>query len=617
MKQREHSTQPSDWKHKYLDALDKAALRERQNQQISELLIKALLRISRVAEGVDAALDKQLAGLRVILRDGSPSTGDLTTVLSALDGQLKRIDSVKSERAKAVAAGFRCLLDTLQALKPERSAKQQLRQFGSQLKARSQNLTEYPGLVQECAELQSAVLTNRNIHRISKPFWHRWQDHEEHADAVLPDPSDDALSEHADKKPVTQETAAIEQGLEIGGFSIANPDRATEPPEVGNFPTENGQSWQDSDNRNTEADSKAQQVLAEEPPFSRLNAMVCSILKELLQQVEPPQQARDNYKLAWQQLERGLNWYELVPTLENISLVVVSAFDENQREFEGFLSALNARLLAANELVNSSQQADSATQQAGRLLNESVRTQVTAMQDTINSATELEQLKTQVSSRLDSILSAMDYHQASTQTEHSTLSQQLDALVEQVKSMEAASAKAEQRIEEQRQMALRDVLTQLPNRAAYQQRVEQEYQRWQRYGRALSVVVCDIDHFKRVNDNFGHQAGDKVLRVIAKTLAARLRKSDFVARYGGEEFVVLLPETTQSQAQRVMEGVREAIAACPFHFKEQPLEITMSFGITEYGSGDTAEIVFARADKALYRAKDQGRNCCVLAELTG
>jgi diguanylate cyclase len=128
-------------------------------------------------------------------------------------------------------------------------------------------------------------------------------------------------------------------------------------------------------------------------------------------------------------------------------------------------------------------------------------------------------------------------------------------------------------------------------------------------------VVCDIDHFKRVNDTYGHQAGDKVLRIIARSIASRLRKTDFIARFGGEEFVVLMPETSAEQAYAVIDHIRESIAECPFHFKEKPVTITLSFGVTAFAGENKPDAVFARADKALYQAKEQGRNRVIIAAL--
>ncbi|WP_101758709.1 GGDEF domain-containing protein [Oceanicoccus sp. KOV_DT_Chl] len=242
-----------------------------------------------------------------------------------------------------------------------------------------------------------------------------------------------------------------------------------------------------------------------------------------------------------------------------------------------------------------------------------MREQFSAIQQSVEAATELDQLKSAVSTRLEQVVALMDKHQSGEVLREQSLSEQLDALVARVKNMEADSAQAEERIEEQRQKALRDVLTQLPNREAYNQRLEQECERWQRYDRPLTMAVCDVDHFKRVNDTYGHLAGDKVLRIIAKTLRKRLRKTDFIARFGGEEFVVLMPETEQASALKVVEGVREAIASCPFHFKEKPVTITMSFGVSTFSGEDNGEAVFARCDKALYQAKEQGRNQSVVA----
>jgi len=171
----------------------------------------------------------------------------------------------------------------------------------------------------------------------------------------------------------------------------------------------------------------------------------------------------------------------------------------------------------------------------------------------------------------------------------------------------------EQRMLEQQRLALLDSLTQLPNRNAYEQRLAYEFERWQRYQRPLVLAVCDLDHFKLINDNFGHLAGDKVLRIIAKTLRKRLRKTDFVARFGGEEFVILMPETEQQEAQQTLEAIREAVAASPFHFRDKPVAVTLSIGIAAFSNGVTSDDIFERADTALYQAKQGGRNLCWVA----
>jgi diguanylate cyclase len=137
-------------------------------------------------------------------------------------------------------------------------------------------------------------------------------------------------------------------------------------------------------------------------------------------------------------------------------------------------------------------------------------------------------------------------------------------------------------------------------------------QRWQRYQRPLTIAIFDIDYFKKINDNFGHQAGDRVIKVIGRSIAKRLREVDFFCRYGGEEFVAFMPETDADSALVVLEKLREAIAKAAFNYKNQPMSISISIGLTEFKAGDDLASAFERADKALYRAKANGRNRCEL-----
>lgn len=581
----------TDWKDKYLTALEDQEKRERAQQELASLLMRAVTRIALIADGVDSTLDKQLAGLRQMLRDGNPSRRDLNTVVDALEGQVKRLDDVRSERTRTIQQSFKSLISQLNQLRPEKASRQQLNQLDKSLGRRAGKVEEYASLVKEFSRVQKGLLEDAGGLRISKPFWHRWAPESE-SEVVAPpeEPPSDRPADREDAAPAEQEAQGIaphelseSDGLDLASELIAEPD-AIDPASVG-----------------------------KEPPFSKLNQAVCAILTELLDQIEVPPMAKENYEGAHKQLARGLNWYELVPVLEDVSIVVMSAFDNNQKEFEKFLSRLNGRLSEAYQFISASRSVHEDGAEANRELKDSMQAQVSAMQQSVVAATSLDHLKSEVNQRLEQIVAAMDDHSRGEQAREASLSEQLDSLVERVKNMEAASADVEQRIEEQRQKALRDVLTQLPNREAYQQRLEQEFDRWQRYHRPLTMVVCDVDHFKKINDSYGHLAGDKVLRIIARTLKKRLRKTDFIARYGGEEFVILMPETPEEAALKVCEGVRQAIANCPFHFKEQPVKITTSFGVSGFYEGDLADAVFARADKALYEAKNRGRDRCVAA----
>jgi len=142
--------------------------------------------------------------------------------------------------------------------------------------------------------------------------------------------------------------------------------------------------------------------------------------------------------------------------------------------------------------------------------------------------------------------------------------------------------------------------------------LERELERSQRYERPLSLFLCDVDHFKRINDNYGHQAGDETLVKFAQALRSGLRDTDWVARYGGEEFVVVLPETELSAANYVAERCRAALAQAPLQIGQHSLAITASFGVSGWEKVvvPNAEVdkLIAAADAGVYASKAGGRN---------
>lgn len=167
------------------------------------------------------------------------------------------------------------------------------------------------------------------------------------------------------------------------------------------------------------------------------------------------------------------------------------------------------------------------------------------------------------------------------------------------------------RVDRGMELAIIDQLTGLYNRRHMIGQLNQRLQRSAMGGEALSVMIADIDHFKRVNDTYGHEAGDKVLQELAERLQANVRPSDIVCRQGGEEFAVIMPETGGDVACSAAERIRRAVAAAPFEIDGVPvsLEITLSGGVASYRhESETPEDLLKRADDALYRAKSGGRN---------
>ena len=224
-------------------------------------------------------------------------------------------------------------------------------------------------------------------------------------------------------------------------------------------------------------------------------------------------------------------------------------------------------------------------------------------------AVDLPSLKHLLESRLEGLLGTLDQHRQQRDAREQEVAAHLHGLAERVVQMEQQAQSYRDHLEEQRKKALVDPLTGLPNRAAWAERLALEVGQWQVHGDPLLIGMLDLDHFKRINDGYGHLAGDKVLKIIAAQLRKHLRTGDFIARFGGEEFVLLMPRTALAEGTALAERLRAAIEACPFHFKGEPVTITVSIGLSAFRTGDRNEHVLKRADDALYRAKHKGRNC--------
>ncbi len=163
------------------------------------------------------------------------------------------------------------------------------------------------------------------------------------------------------------------------------------------------------------------------------------------------------------------------------------------------------------------------------------------------------------------------------------------------------------------QLAMTDALTNIANRHAYNERITIEIEHFHRHKLPFTLLVLDIDRFKSINDNYGHEVGDEVIRGIANTLKMYVRKNDFVARYGGEEFVIVLTNSNITISEDVANKIRKLIERIEYCFNNERVLITVSVGLAEIQINETQKELFKRADSALYEAKKLGRNKCVKA----
>ncbi len=179
---------------------------------------------------------------------------------------------------------------------------------------------------------------------------------------------------------------------------------------------------------------------------------------------------------------------------------------------------------------------------------------------------------------------------------------------EQLKTTESKLHEQAQLVETRSAEARTDALTTLPNRRAFDDELNRRFAEFRRYQRPFSLIMGDVDHFKRFNDEYGHQSGDEVLQGVARVMRTAARQADLVARYGGEEFAVILPDTACDTGVKCLERIRQSVDTVRFRLLSGEVHVTLSFGLAEARGGEDPAALIRRADEALYASKEAGRN---------
>ncbi len=553
------------WKDKYFEQSESFEDQKKRALDYASLLQRILVRVSLTAENVSEKLDDELSSLRTAIRNASPEQNDLEDRLKRIDKLILASDESKQQNAGKITQILDQLIEQLLVLKLPRKQKSALKKLSKSLSKKALNLQDYPGILSEYASLQADVIQEIAL-------------------------------------PIQKEQGFFRRILSGSKQDNSGPD----------------EEQQDHSTSDLELETEEETLESEElvPGFSSVARHIRSTLTHLLDQLSFPQSAHRDVAKLRDQIQKELVWYELGPTLDDVASLVLSVVGKGQRDFENFLKQLDERLSKVQGFLIESQTADADWQSKNKAFDQVVRNQVDEISQKIDSSADLDELKESISKHLDSIYQAVDQHDGDGKQFEKEKESEVKALQEKIQAMEQEAAYIRKRLKEERGKALRDALTTLPNREAYDERFELELERWKRYQKPTTLVVADIDFFKNINDSYGHLSGDKVLQIIAKELRSRVRKTDFVARYGGEEFVMLLPETNLAAALMVVEKVREMVGRLPFHFRDEHIQITMSFGLIEFKDGYAEDkpkdlqqnVLFERADEALYRAKQNGRN---------
>ncbi len=281
---------------------------------------------------------------------------------------------------------------------------------------------------------------------------------------------------------------------------------------------------------------------------------------------------------------------------------------EEKQEYQGFLTDLSGRMELLQKGLASMLNVHAASSSAGRELQRGVSEELAGMRDRVDQATNLDALKQSVRSSLDTVENLFSKYVSAETARNAQIQEEISGLRSEVTQLRAETSNLARELADEHRRATTDGLTGLTNRAALDAGISKLLALWERHGRPLSVVMVDIDHFKSINDNFGHKTGDRVLQELAKRMTQVGRTSDILARYGGEEFVMVLPETDLEQAEKAAEKLRVLVERLRFHYEQKPVPVTLSAGVAQARKGEDAGSLIERADKTLYRAKHAGRN---------
>jgi diguanylate cyclase len=350
------------------------------------------------------------------------------------------------------------------------------------------------------------------------------------------------------------------------------------------------------------------------PTASAVTDEIVSLLRVFVRRLaEMPPLVETAATLA-RRLEIGVpegGWEPFLRSVADAVGEVVKALESQRHELEQFLEQVTQQLAEFENWTRWQTGVAQSRRDDAFNLEHTVQAELVTLEQEVVLSPDLEYLKTKVKSRLDTVASQLLEFRHNEERRQVEDEQRASELRKEVAKLKGRTDELAKVCAEQEARLMTDALTGAHSRYAYERRLEEEFQRWQRHSQPLSFAVWDIDLFKHVNDSYGHEAGDRLLRGVADLLSRNKRNEDFLARIGGEEFVLLMPMTPLESAVAVAEKLRSVIEAAAFRHHGEPVKVTISSGLTEFRTADTPTTVYERADRAMYQAKQQGRNRCV------
>ncbi|MDH5473544.1 MAG: diguanylate cyclase [Gammaproteobacteria bacterium] len=592
------------WKQKYYFQLDQLDEKEKEWSKLEAALKKAISRISLAAEGSHHKIDKYLDDVRQMIKD-KVNPHHLDLVIDDLSKIIAKVEAEKKSPGQSPAVILQSILQSIQL--PDKFEKKKEALLKKIDKVNSEQLDNLLGDTYQL--INAAIGSKTDTDDTNKPGLLKRligsddksadKNHdmaiEAYRDCLLTIIESFMRTEVVTGKLSAFKTLAVNANEKIQLQQLSN--------DLAGMLSEVNKSVQKT-TLVTESDDLIQPSIQE-------------LIIRLLEQLLVPNELTSDVNQMKERLEQDNNpadWKILLKDVASLINVIRSRMQEEKQEFEDFLQTITGRLNDIDEFLQIESRSIQLAETQGREFDNKMNNHVEVIRNDVNQATELNALKQVVTSRIDVI---SDHVKAYRDIEDKRLKDALGNLSDMQSRMNLLEEETENLrkvIAEKNKEALSDVLTEIPNRLAYEKKVIEEIARWKRFGHPLSLVIWDVDFFKKVNDTYGHKAGDKVLKTVAQVLHERIRETDFLARYGGEEFIMLLPGTKEEETLRLVNDLRERVSSCNFTYQGEEVKITISCGVSCFRKEDTGWTkVFERADKALYQAKKSGRNRCVVS----
>jgi diguanylate cyclase len=605
------------WRDKYRRSLAEQERLEGTVEAQKTMLLRAVLNLSAAADGKDVTLDERLDAIISSIK--SNDVAGLDRMLKSLPRVTEEADKRQQEHWKEITGLMVAIASQTQKQTPSANLKSTINNFKKQLpksspSAMSAGVKKYLSQLSQIQQQAISQAPKLKTGLLGKLF--NDKSASVAPESIIPeavyaeDENTDDENHTPDSVPKLIIPVVGDENWEEVDESILGKELIHSGELLAKDPDINVDAGYQRERQIPESilrEELGQQTSPEVP------SRVSVILVELLDHFKTVPAAQQKAIKARKRIAQGLRWFELVPTLEDIRDFVLQAYIGADKEYQQYLEHLYKELSDILSALGVSIKTEEQIRLAANALQENVSEGVENITQAL-SENNTDALKQAVESHVHQLQLALTQFskQTAPNDEGDSLRKQLHSLSRKIKELEQSEKTMRDKLKEETKRAMTDTLTDLPNREAYNERIHQEIQRWQRYGNPLTIAVVDIDFFKKINDNYGHQIGDKVLKIVAMTVAKLLREVDFMARYGGEEFVVLLPETDAGSALTLLNRIREDLAKKPLKYKEDKISLTVSIGISQFIENDTTETAFSRADEALYKAKESGRNQCIV-----